>query len=158
MDGAEAWEVLQTPDAPRLAILDWMMPGMDGIDVCRRARALDTRQPPYILLLTALSERDDMMTGFEAGATACASPATRRSCARGSRWAAGSELGELLERLRGAASRAPFKVDGGGLVVTVSVGGAVFAGESMDALIARTDDALYEAKARGRDLVVLAET
>ena len=69
-----------------------------------------------------------------------------------------TEFGELLERLRGAAAEAPFTAGGRDLAVTVSLGGAVFAGESMDALIARADDALYEAKARGRNLVVLAET
>jgi diguanylate cyclase (GGDEF)-like protein len=269
-DGAAAWEALQKPDAPRLAILDWMMPEMDGIDVCRRARALETRQPPYIILLTALGEKDDMMTGFEAGADdyvgkpydpaelrarvevgrrlvelndelieaqlklevqaltdALTGLPNRRAIVetleaelqRSSRegtglavgmldidrfkrvndeWGhaagdavlcelarrmeaalrsydsvgrfggeeflvvvpgvTGSQLGELLERLRGAVAEAPFMAGGRDLTVTVSLGGAVFAGESMDALIARADDALYEAKARGRDLVVLAET
>lgn len=270
VNGAEAWEVLRAVDAPRLAILDWMMPEMDGVDVCRRVRALDTRQPPYIILLTALGEKDDMMTGFEAGADDYVGkpydPAElrarvevgrrlvelndelieaqlrlevqahtdaltglpnrraivetleeelQRSEREGTGLAVGMldidhfkrvndecghaagdavlcelarrmesalrpydsvgrfggeeflvvlpgvsrpELGELLERLRGAAWRAPFKIEEHDHVVTVSVGGAVFAGESMDALIARADDALYEAKARGRNLVVLAET
>jgi len=67
-DGAEAWELLRSDDSPRLAILDWMMPGMDGVEVCRRVRVLDTRQPPYIILLTALGEQDHVVTGLEAGA------------------------------------------------------------------------------------------
>ena len=67
-NGAEAWEGLQVADAPHLAILDWMMPEMDGVEVCRRARALETRQPPYLILLTALGEKDHMMTAFSAGA------------------------------------------------------------------------------------------
>ena len=51
-DGQEAWQVLRSPDAPRLAILDWMMPGMDGVEVCRRVRA-ELREPYiYILLLS----------------------------------------------------------------------------------------------------------
>ena len=270
VDGAAAWEVLQSADSPRVAILDWMMPEMDGVDVCRRARALDTHQPPYIILLTALGEKDDMMAGFEAGADDYVGkphdPAElrarvevgrrlvelndelieaqlrlevqahtdaltglpnrraivetlqeelQRSEREGTRLAvgmldidhfkrvndecghasgdavlcelarrmesalrpydsvgrfggeeflvvvpgvSGPGLGELLERLRRAASRASFTVDARDLVVTVSLGGAVYAGESMDALIARADDALYEAKARGRDQVVLAET
>jgi two-component system, cell cycle response regulator len=37
-DGAEAWQILQRTDAPRLAILDWLMPGMDGVEVCRKVR------------------------------------------------------------------------------------------------------------------------
>ncbi len=269
-NGADAWQALQADDAPRIAILDWMMPEMDGIDVCRRVRALDTRQPPYVILLTALGEKGHMMTGFEAGADdyvgkpydpaelrarievgrrlvelneelietqirlevqAHTDPLTglrnrraivemleeelQRSSREHTRLAVGmldidhfklvndecghaagddvlcelarrmesvlrpydsvgrfggeeflvvmpgvssAELGELLERLRGAASQAPFTADARDLAVTVSLGGAVYTGGSMDALIARADDALYEAKARGRDLVVLAET
>ena len=53
---------------PRIAILDWMMPEMDGVEVCRRARSLETRQPTYIILLTALGEKEHLPTGFEAGA------------------------------------------------------------------------------------------
>jgi two-component system, cell cycle response regulator len=67
-DGAEAWRVLQAEDAPRLAILDWMMPGIDGVDVCRRVRACETLQPPYIIMLTALGDKESMVTGLEAGA------------------------------------------------------------------------------------------
>jgi two-component system, cell cycle response regulator len=270
VDGAAAWEVLQAADRPRIAILDWMMPEMDGVDVCRRARALDTHQPPYIILLTALGEKDNMMTGFEAGADDYVGkpfdPAElrarvevgrrlvelndelieaqlrlevqartdaltglpnrraivetleeelQRSAREGTRLAvgmldidhfkrvndecghaagdavlcelarrmesalrpydsvgrfggeeflvvvpgvSGPGLGELLERLCRAASQASFTVDARDLVVTVSLGGAVHAGESLDALIARADDALYEAKARGRDQVVVVGT
>ncbi|MEI6726107.1 MAG: diguanylate cyclase [Actinomycetes bacterium] len=67
-DGAEAWEALQAEGAPRLAILDWMMPGMDGVDVCRRVRALETLHPPYLILLTALGDKDSVVKGLEAGA------------------------------------------------------------------------------------------
>jgi phosphoserine phosphatase RsbU/P len=67
-DGAEAWEVLQRPDAPRLAILDWMMPGLDGIEVVRRVRAVDTDRPPYIIMLTTRNERIDIIQGLRAGA------------------------------------------------------------------------------------------
>jgi len=63
-DGVEAWVELQTKDAPHLAILDWMMPGMDGVDVCRRVRALETLQPPYIILLTALGDKESVVTGL----------------------------------------------------------------------------------------------
>jgi two-component system cell cycle response regulator len=67
-NGNEAWEVLRSPDAPRLAILDWMMPGMDGVEVCRRVRA-DLREPYiYLLLLTARTEAQDLVNGMEAGA------------------------------------------------------------------------------------------
>ena len=68
VDGKEAWEVFQRPDAPRLAIVDWMMPHMDGLDFCRYARRLGRRGPTYIILLTAMDGKDDIVTGLEAGA------------------------------------------------------------------------------------------
>jgi DNA-binding response OmpR family regulator len=67
-DGAEAWAAFQSPGAPRLAVLDWMMPAMDGLEVCRRVRALPSAQPPYIILLTARATRDDIVAGLESGA------------------------------------------------------------------------------------------
>lgn len=68
VDGAEAWQVMQRPDAPRLAILDWMMPHLDGLQVCRLIRAQPTDQPPYIIMLTARGEKSDIIAGLEAGA------------------------------------------------------------------------------------------
>jgi two-component system cell cycle response regulator len=67
-DGREALNVLLSAGAPRLAILDWMMPEMDGVDVVRSIRELETRQPPYIILLTALDETKSVVAGLEAGA------------------------------------------------------------------------------------------
>ena len=67
-DGNEAWGVLQSEDAPRLAILDWMMPGIDGVELCRRARAAGREPYQYILLLTARTESQDLVDGMEAGA------------------------------------------------------------------------------------------
>lgn len=66
-DGTQAWEVLQG-EAPTIAILDWMMPGMDGAQVCRRVRAIDTTTPTYIIMLTAKSEKEDIVEGLAAGA------------------------------------------------------------------------------------------
>ncbi|HEX7496953.1 MAG TPA: diguanylate cyclase [Candidatus Limnocylindrales bacterium] len=68
VDGAEAWDALGRPDAPRLAILDWVMPGLSGVDVCRRARTIESDQPPYIILLTSRGQKTDIVTGLEAGA------------------------------------------------------------------------------------------
>lgn len=67
-DGQAAWEVLQQPDSPRLVILDWMMPGMDGLEVIRLTRARITEQPSYIILLTSKDEKGDILSGLETGA------------------------------------------------------------------------------------------
>ena len=67
-DGAAAWEALQHPDPPRLVLLDWNMPVLDGLDVCRRLRASGSPNPPYVILLTARSEKGDIVRGLEAGA------------------------------------------------------------------------------------------
>ena len=67
-DGTEAWRVLQQPDAPRLAILDWMMPGLDGVDVCRRVRALGAEPYIYVILLTGRDRSQDIVRGLGAGA------------------------------------------------------------------------------------------
>jgi signal transduction histidine kinase len=67
-DGAAAWAELQKPDAPKIAILDWMMPEMDGVEVTRRARAMPTNHPPYILMLTGRSQSAEIVAGLEAGA------------------------------------------------------------------------------------------
>jgi sigma-B regulation protein RsbU (phosphoserine phosphatase) len=67
-DGTGAWDALQQPDAPGLAILDWMMPGLDGPEVCRRARARTGGAPLYVILLTARTNREDLVKGLAAGA------------------------------------------------------------------------------------------
>ncbi len=67
-NGKSAWEILQQPNAPKLVILDWMMPGLDGIEVCSNIRRERTGPYRYVLLLTAKDDKDDVVTGFEAGA------------------------------------------------------------------------------------------
>ena len=67
-DGLEAWRVLVQSDAPRLAILDWVMPGMDGVEICRRERQLSRERYTYILLLTARTAKSDIVTGLKSGA------------------------------------------------------------------------------------------
>jgi len=69
-DGETAWRLLQEPDAPKLAILDWMMPGMSGVEVCSKVRQRTDAPYVYILLLTALDQLDDLVEGIEAGADA----------------------------------------------------------------------------------------
>jgi two-component system cell cycle response regulator len=67
-NGDEAWDVLRSEGAPVLAILDWMMPGMDGVEICRRMRKEMQEPYIYIILLTALHRDEDLVNGMEAGA------------------------------------------------------------------------------------------
>ena len=69
-DGNEAWHILESNDAPKIAILDWVMPGMTGPEVCRnvRANAKEKDIYTYILLLTSKSQREDLIEGMESGA------------------------------------------------------------------------------------------
>lgn len=67
-DGNEAWQALQAEDPPRIAILDWMMPGMDGVAVCRKVRENIKEPYIYIILLTALHSEEDVVAGMDAGA------------------------------------------------------------------------------------------
>lgn len=67
-DGQEAWEALNREDAPVLAILDWMMPVMDGPEVVRRLRAREGAAYSYVILLTAKGQKEDLLAGLEAGA------------------------------------------------------------------------------------------
>ncbi|MBZ5497147.1 MAG: diguanylate cyclase [Acidobacteriia bacterium] len=67
-NGLEAWRLLQSNDAPKLAILDWIMPGMDGVEVCREIRKREDRPYIYLLLLTSKHKKEDVIAGLEAGA------------------------------------------------------------------------------------------
>jgi two-component system cell cycle response regulator len=69
-DGNEAWRILQSEDATKMAILDWMMPGMTGPEVCRKVRenTNDKDIYTYILLLSSKSQREDLIEGMESGA------------------------------------------------------------------------------------------
>lgn len=67
-DGADAWTILQSSETPRLAILDWMMPGLDGAEICRRVRSAASEPYIYLLLLTARTQAEDLVQGMEAGA------------------------------------------------------------------------------------------
>ncbi|MBK7997873.1 MAG: response regulator [Verrucomicrobia bacterium] len=67
-NGKEAWNALQTPNAPSLLVLDWLMPEMDGVEVCREARKSDALKSSYIILLTSRGSKEDIVQGLEAGA------------------------------------------------------------------------------------------
>ncbi len=67
-DGTQAWQILQQENAPNLALLDWVIPGIDGIEVCRQVRELGRQPYVYIVLLTGKSTKDDVVKGLESGA------------------------------------------------------------------------------------------
>jgi two-component system cell cycle response regulator len=67
-NGADAWHALQQDDCPQLVILDWIMPGLDGIELCRRIRTQKQGPYKYVLLLSAKDSKEDVVLGLEAGA------------------------------------------------------------------------------------------
>ncbi len=67
-DGDEAWKILQSNEMPQIAILDWMMPGLDGLQVCQKLRAQSNNPYVYVILLTGKDETQDLIAGLDAGA------------------------------------------------------------------------------------------
>jgi len=67
-NGDEAWEILQRPETPQLAILDWVMPGLTGPEICRRVRACPSMSSLYLILLTSKNSEADIVSGLKAGA------------------------------------------------------------------------------------------
>lgn len=66
--GDEAWQVLSGQDVPTVAVLDWMMPGLTGLEVCERVRAADLPVSPYLIVLTSRGETGDVVRALRAGA------------------------------------------------------------------------------------------
>jgi len=67
-DGSEAWEVINEPEAPSLVISDWMMPNVDGLELCRKIREMERSSYTYFIILTAKGRKEDVVKGLEAGA------------------------------------------------------------------------------------------
>jgi DNA-binding response OmpR family regulator len=67
-DGESAWDLLSAPKPPPIAVIDWMMPNVDGLEICRRLREDPTRAHIYVILLTVRSSRQDLVAGLQAGA------------------------------------------------------------------------------------------
>ncbi|HEV2617505.1 MAG TPA: diguanylate cyclase [Candidatus Acidoferrales bacterium] len=81
-DGTSAWAALQAPEAPRLVLMDWMMPGLSGVEVCRKLRARVGEPYTYVILLTVRHDQQDVLEGLESGADdylakPCNAPALR---------------------------------------------------------------------------------
>lgn len=68
VDGTEAWQLLQTGDAPRLVLLDWQMPGLDGMQVLKKLRSADPDRRTYVLFVTTRDEKWDVVEALKAGA------------------------------------------------------------------------------------------
>ena len=68
VDGQQAWDILQRPDAPKLVILDWMMPGINGFEVCKLVRQTKDGDFTYILLMTGTRQKEDIVKVIVAGA------------------------------------------------------------------------------------------
>lgn len=100
-DGEEAWNILQRNDSPKLAILDWMMPGMDGPQVCRELRKHIGGPYIYVLLLTGKSQNSELILGLDAGADDYLTKPFERNELK-ARLRTGRRILELQERLLSA--------------------------------------------------------
>lgn len=67
-DGTSGWRALQEANAPSLVLLDWMLPDMEGVDICRRLRKDSRLRSLYVIMVTSRRELDDVVTGIRAGA------------------------------------------------------------------------------------------
>ena len=67
-DGETAWDIINQKNPPQIAVLDWEMPGISGVELCRKIKALDRSSPIHVILLTARDSKNDISKGFEAGA------------------------------------------------------------------------------------------
>jgi two-component system, cell cycle response regulator len=102
-DGTEAWDVLRRADSPPLAILDWMMPGLDGVDVCRKVRQEGEAPYVYFILLTGKARMLDIVEGMDAGADDYVSKPFEEQELK-VRLRAGRRIVELHEELRTQAT------------------------------------------------------
>jgi diguanylate cyclase (GGDEF)-like protein len=108
-DGETAWQILNASDAPQLAVVDWVMPGLSGIDLCRKVREANGPRYTYVLLVTSLTERTDPIAGLEAGADDYVTkPLSRRELE--ARLVVGQRILELEARLVGVQEELKFLV------------------------------------------------
>jgi two-component system, cell cycle response regulator len=117
VDGAEAWRMLQEYQRPHLLILDWIMPGMNGVELCRRIRERDQLPYQYILLVTAKDGTQDLVDGLEAGADDYLSKPFNRSELR-ARLRTGQRILSLQDEQIKASERLQFQATHDGLTGT----------------------------------------
>ncbi len=103
-NGTEAVQLMEAPDAPSLVLLDWLLPGLDGLDVCRQIRKLGNNGAyTYTVMLTAKNRKQDLLMAMEAGADDYLAKPVDPSELR-ARILAGKRILELQQRLRFAAT------------------------------------------------------
>jgi two-component system, cell cycle response regulator len=103
-NGTDAWESLQAPDAPTLVLLDWFLPGIDGIELCRRIRTLGSNGTYiYTVMLTAKDRKENLLTAMEAGADDYLAKPVDRSELK-ARILVGKRILDLQQSLRFAAT------------------------------------------------------
>jgi diguanylate cyclase (GGDEF)-like protein len=113
-DGEAAWKVLQSESSPGLAVVDWMMPKLDGVEVCRRVRQMRASSYTYILLLTTRNQTEDVITGLEAGADDYLTKPVQPSEMR-ARLLVGERILDLQDRLLRAQAELRQRADHDGL-------------------------------------------
>ncbi|AJE04831.1 hypothetical protein GPICK_05780 [Geobacter pickeringii] len=67
-DGDDAWRLMEGEEAPRMALLDWLMPGLNGMEICRKLKESRASSPPYLILVTARGGKENVVAGLDAGA------------------------------------------------------------------------------------------
>jgi two-component system cell cycle response regulator len=144
VDGGRAWEILQAEGAPRIAVLDWMMPMMDGVDICRAVRGREAAGYTYILLLTSRDDHKDVLEGLDSGAddylTKPFHPDELRARIR-----AGKRILDLQNRLLAARDDLQFRADHDALTELWNRG----------AILDRLDQELARAKREASSIGVL---
>ncbi len=161
-NGEAAWEEFRKEDPPRLALIDWLMPRMSGVELCQKIREVYSAFPPYLILLTAKTGKDDVLEGFSAGAD----DFIKKPFDSGellARIQVGRRLIEQHAQLHCLIDSIPAPIyfkDGRGYYLGCNKAYEAFVGQKEDDIINRTDDSVMpSARAQAshmEDLRVLA--